>query len=183
VIRDTFTTVLYNPAKFNSFAVDLWNYYKDKSTIPKRSVRRQDDGEGQAPQPAPSDAFQPTDSAKVEAPQALNGITCGDVIQRPSPSVANFKRWKAIYQRTSKYAGDGGLLTTLYQCSLWKNEAKEKFTSSFSNIATLNPILFINTQYDPVTPLISAQNSAMGFRGARVLVSSGMGVSSSIHTG
>ncbi|KAK3355540.1 TAP-like protein-domain-containing protein [Neurospora tetraspora] len=50
----------------------------------------------------------------------------------------------------------------------------EPFNSSsleaFKEVQTAHPVLFINNEFDNVTPLISARNNAKGFRGARVVV-------------
>ncbi|KAH8732206.1 hypothetical protein GQ44DRAFT_754759 [Phaeosphaeriaceae sp. PMI808] len=160
-LRDAFFKALYDPSTFKAYATKLSGWYKSPSTISKRSFgKRQLD-------------WKP-DAATVSTPIALSGISCGDVVQRFAGSVANYKKWLALYEKTSKYGGDQAIIN-LFGCSVWVANAKEKFTGSFSNIETKTPILFLNTQYDPVTPLISAQNSAMGFKNARVLVSSGLG--------
>ena len=164
-VRDAFQPILYlpSPTAYKEFATKLSGFYKDPRTINAGPVeRRQLDW-------TPNYVENNTDLA-------LTGITCGDVVERPIGSEANYKSWLAIYEKTSKYGGDIAI-NILFSCSVWAYDAKEKFTAPFSNIRTKNPILFVNTQYDPVTPLISAQNSARGFVGARVLVSSGVGVS------
>lgn len=163
LVRDVFQPVLYDPSSYKAFAANLSRFYKDPRTInPAPVQRRQLDW-------TPYYVENKTDIPLV-------GITCGDVVERQMGSEANFKSWLAIYEKTSKYGGDIAI-NILYSCSVWAYDAKEKFTGPFSNIRTKNPILFVNTQYDPVTPLISAQNSAKGFVGARVLASSGVGVS------
>ncbi|KAK1779510.1 Alpha/Beta hydrolase protein [Copromyces sp. CBS 386.78] len=43
----------------------------------------------------------------------------------------------------------------------------------FKDVKTAHPVLFINNEYDNVTPLISARRNARRFRGARVLVQRG----------
>lgn len=168
-VRDAFYKVLYfqKATAYTDFAKVLSGYYSNPGSISKRSLsRRQLDWD--------------PEYEEIKTELALSGITCGDVVQRPAGSASNFKNWLSIYQRTSKYGGDIAI-SILYQCSVWTVNAKEKYTGSFSGVRTKNPVLFLNTQYDPVTPLISAQNSAMGFVGARVLVSSGVGVSDEFH--
>lgn len=169
VVRDRFFDNLYSPSTFKNQAVTLRTYYNNTARIPRRSLNRRADDD--------DDEWKPTQSGEAETDMALAGITCGDWIAKPEASVETFKEWRDIWRKTSKYAGDSALLSTLYQCSLWENDAKEKFTRPFTNIKTKNPILFVNTQYDPVTPLISAQNSSAGFINSRLLVSSGGGVS------
>jgi pimeloyl-ACP methyl ester carboxylesterase len=164
-VRDAFYKVLYfqSATAFKDFATTLSKYYKDSSTIRRRALTRR------------QLEWKP-DYAEIKTELAISGITCGDVVQRFKGSRDNFKKWLATYEKTSKYGGDIAI-SLLYQCSVWTVDAREKFTGAFSGIRTKNPILFLNGQYDPVTPLLSAQNSAAGFVGARVLQSSGVGVS------
>lgn len=158
-VRDQFQSALYAGSKFKAFAADLSGFYKTPPPVQRRQLD-----------------WSPYNIVEDKTDIPLTGITCGDVVEKNVGSEVNFKRWLDIYNSTSKYGGDLAI-SILYSCSVWAYDAKEKFTGPFSNIRTKNPILFVNTQYDPVTPLISAQNSAKGFVGARVLVSSGVGVS------
>lgn len=169
VVRDRFFDNLYSPSTFKNQAVTLQTYYNNTARIPRRALGRRSEDD---------DEWSPTQSSEAETDMALAGITCGDWVVKPEATVENFEKWRDIWRKTSKYGGDFALLSTLYQCSLWKNDAKEKFTRPFTNIRTENPILFVNTQYDPVTPLISAQSSSAGFVNSRLLVSTGGGVGS-----
>jgi hypothetical protein len=169
-IRDAFYQVLYfrEPNAFTRHATMLKRYYGNPSTIGKRSLdTRQSDWKLDANY---------KDESDTKTKLAISGITCGDVVQRFQGSPENFKTWLATYEKTSKYGGDIAI-SILYQCSVWTVDAKGKFTGAFNNIKTKTPILFLNSMYDPVTPVISAKNSAAGFVGARVLLSSGVGVS------
>ncbi|KAF2828912.1 alpha/beta-hydrolase [Ophiobolus disseminans] len=162
-LRDAlFTTLSYSSlTAFVDFAKSLAGYYKDPTTLGKRSLAtRQLD-------------WKP-DYTPVRTDFAIAAIACGDVIQRFQGSRENYKRWLAEYEAVSKYGGESAI-TLLYLCSVWTVDAKEKFTGAFSGIKTKHPILYVNTQYDPVTPLASAQNSSAGFIGSRVLQSSGVG--------
>ncbi|KAL5119967.1 hypothetical protein ACEQ8H_002065 [Pleosporales sp. CAS-2024a] len=173
MIRDAFYQVLYfrEAQAFSNFATLLAKYYNDPTTIKKRSLdKRQSDWK--------LDANYKDDESKTKL--AISAITCGDVVQRYQGSPENFKTWLDIYKKTSKYGGDIAI-SLLYQCSVWTVDAKEKFSGAFRGITTRHPILFLNSQYDPVTPVISAKNSATGFVGSRVLLTSGVGVSNPIH--
>ncbi|KAH7078174.1 hypothetical protein BKA63DRAFT_593574 [Paraphoma chrysanthemicola] len=164
-LRQEFQDALYlkNATHWTLFAKRLDHYYTDASALGKRSLSKRQSALDWQP-----------DYEPIDTDLAITGISCGDVITRYAGSPENFKSWLSIYQRTSKYGGDIAI-NLLYSCSTWQVNAKERFAGTFSGIKTLKPILFLNSQYDPVTPLISAQNSAMGFVGARVLVSSGVG--------
>lgn len=113
-------------------------------------------------------------ATSIKVPMALNAITCGDWDDIPG-NITDFENWLALYQKRSKFGGDQALIHILYQCSLWQVNAKEKFNGTFTNIKTKTPILFVNNPYDPVTPLISAQNASSGFVDSRVLQHIGVG--------
>ncbi|KAH7081402.1 hypothetical protein BKA63DRAFT_207754 [Paraphoma chrysanthemicola] len=174
-IRSSFFGTLYSPSDFAAQAEELEGYYNNGTSPEKRSLRKRQSDEDEEEEEDNSAGFDPTLSRTVLTPMALEGITCGDWIFTPEASVDAFKEYLAIWKRVSKYGGDQGLLTTLYTCALWKNDAREKYMGGFRGIATKNPILFVNTQFDPVTPLVSAQNSSSGFIGSRLLVSTASG--------
>lgn len=179
-VRGGFFGSLYDPSNFKNQAVWLGKYYNDPALIVRRSLRRRaddDEDEDEDDVDTANDAWKPTQSSGIETDMTLAAVTCGDWVVNPEASVETFKDWRDTWRATSRYGGDLALLSTLYQCSLWKNDAKEKYTGPFANIKTKNPILFINTPYDPVTPLASAKNSSASFVNSRLLVSSGGGVS------
>lgn len=55
--------------------------------------------------------------------------------------------------------------------------AAERFTGEFKNINTSYPVMFVNGAYDPITPLSGAWRAASAFKGGRLLVHKGHGVS------
>lgn len=115
----------------------------------------------------------------------VSPFTCvdGAILTPPEPkgaSAAKFKEWLDLYTATGKYKSKyGGDLSVraLFQCSVWKSDSVEKPRRRFGGIKTENPILFVNTVYDPVTPYESATNSSLGFTNSRVVKSLGVGVS------
>lgn len=56
----------------------------------------------------------------------------------------------------------------------WKLPAKEQFTGKFT-AKTKNPILYVNGESDPVTPLRDAVRASKGFEGSVLLAHSGFG--------
>ena len=56
----------------------------------------------------------------------------------------------------------------------WKIVAKEQYTDNF-NKTTKHPILYVNGEYDPITPLSNAYNASQGFVGSAVLPHNGYG--------
>lgn len=64
--------------------------------------------------------------------------------------------------------------TAAWIASRWKMPAKERFYGEFK-AKTKHPILYINGEYDPVTPLNNARRASKGFEGSVVLAHSGKG--------
>jgi hypothetical protein len=54
-------------------------------------------------------------------------------------------------------------------------QAKERYTGGFEDLKTKNPLLFIGSPFDPITPLPSARNASAGFMGSVVLQHDGYG--------
>lgn len=63
-------------------------------------------------------------------------------------------------------------------CSRWNIHAAEEINlKSLSRVKTKNPILLVNSEYDPVTPLGNAWKISARFPGSQVVVHQGAGVS------
>jgi len=120
--------------------------------------------------------FDPLSGPEQTEGLIVQAVSCGDYQGTINATVANFEDWLEIYQSRSVYGGDGGWLGLIYQCSTWQVKAKERFEGPYTGVITRKPILFVNGIFDPVTPLVSAQNSSSGFVGSGVLVSRGAGV-------
>ncbi|KAF4466572.1 Tripeptidyl aminopeptidase [Fusarium albosuccineum] len=68
------------------------------------------------------------------------------------------------------------------ECAQWRFDAAEKVdTNNLRNVKTSFPILFVNSPYDPITPLIGAWASSARFRESRVVVHEGVGHSFTAH--
>lgn len=63
---------------------------------------------------------------------------------------------------------------SLWASARWKMPAKERYWGDF-RATTKNPILYVNGEYDPVTPIVGAYNGNSGFEGSVVLAHSGYG--------
>lgn len=103
---------------------------------------------------------------------ATNAVNCGDWDDIPG-TIEDWTQWLELYQNTSSFGGDlslgGNGIDILYQCSAWQLNARGKYRGTFTNIRTRTPILFVNSRYDPATPVESARNASAGFVGSRVL--------------
>lgn len=163
-------SVLYNPSDWPDFAAKLVQAYSNAKV-----AKRQDK--------APFDP-QTAKAAEKAQTQALPAIACGDWQKPGMSSFEDYKNWLQLYNKTSVYAGDtAGSLVNLYTCGRWPTKAKERFSGSFSGISTRKPVLFVQTMYDPITPMASALNSSSGFIDSGVLRSSGTGVCLSFSFG
>jgi hypothetical protein len=67
-----------------------------------------------------------------------------------------------------------GFISKLCPCAEWKMTAKERHEGDFK-AKTNFPILFVNGEYDPCTPLSSAFDISELFEGSVVLTHAGMG--------
>lgn len=103
----------------------------------------------------------------------LAGIECSDKFPRAS-TVGEIAPFADRLFATSQFAG--GQSNVFAWCAQWKMEAKERYAGDF-HVKTRNPIMLIGNTFDPVTPLVSAQNVSAGFEGSVVLQHNGHGVS------
>jgi hypothetical protein len=168
-VRTMFFNVLYT-TDFKDFAVKLQSWFEKPASIPA-------DAQVTGNSKRDSDTFDATSGLAIKTPTAINAISCGDRIPGPDGTPDLFKKWLEDYQTVTKYGWDITSAGTL-RCSVWPTRANEIYKNGFTNvIETKNPILFLNTQYDPVTPMISAETTAKAFKDAKVIRSSGLGVS------
>ena len=64
-----------------------------------------------------------------------------------------------------------------WPCAQWPFKPAEQFDGKFVDINTSYPILFVNSAFDPITPIDQAWEVASGFRGSVLLTHKGHGVS------
>lgn len=109
---------------------------------------------------------------------SIDGIRCGDSLIRISRAEDYLDRVE--YQSTlSPSFSDIGFEGT-WACAAWRMRAREQYTGNFT-AKTRYPILFVNGEYDPATPLVSARNASAGFEGSVVLQHSGYGHGLAAH--
>ena len=109
-----------------------------------------------------------------EGPESIFGIRCSETSLKTN-------NLSSLYPLLNEWFEKSGLLGDIFavstlQCSQWRFRAKEIYSGGW-NIATRNPVLFVNPTHDPFTPLISAKNASAGFEGSVVLEHNGWGVS------
>ncbi|KAI9150504.1 putative hydrolase [Paramyrothecium foliicola] len=106
--------------------------------------------------------------------ESLMGIRCSDKSLRAS----KFSDIAPVLEEGRKAGWVGGTGQIFGQialpCSQWQFDAKERYTGDF-RVKTKNPIFFISSTYDPVTPLVSAYNASEAFEGSVVVERKGFG--------
>ncbi|KAI5269521.1 hypothetical protein E4T47_07021 [Aureobasidium subglaciale] len=161
-IKEKMFNVLYSPTKFIGFAIELNDIYKTKtavSTTSRLAKRYNPD---------------PWTAKNVSAPNAIKAISGGDYSRTNAATLDRFRDLRKLYISKSNYGGESAL-GNQYSQETWLVDAKERFGGSFKGIETKTPILFVNTLYDPVTPLDAALSSSSGFLRSVVKRHSGVG--------
>ncbi|CZR47685.1 uncharacterized protein FPRO_13352 [Fusarium proliferatum ET1] len=132
------------------------------------------------PQEMKPQAMNPFENATLWNPQfelAHLAIWCSDATFR-AESVQEFTSFFGLYEG-NKALDDPFFLTTLLfrsVCSRWSIHAAEPINlTSLSRVKTKNPILIVNGEYDPATPLSHARNISARFPGSQVVVHKGSG--------
>lgn len=101
---------------------------------------------------------------------AIYGIRGSDAFWRPDTAEKYLPR--VIHQaRTSSFSFQ---YSDFWPSARWKLNAKERYAGNFST-TTKRPILYVNGEYDPVTPISNAYAASKRFKGSVVLPHSGYG--------
>ncbi|KAK5069493.1 hypothetical protein LTR64_008174 [Lithohypha guttulata] len=170
-IKSSLFSYLYSAANFPDLAASIFNLYlATQPGTSSTSGKRQEQQE-----------FNVTERLGLaQYPNVLTAITCGEWDEIPAGDLNDFRELVSIYEERSTFGGDQ-LIGIVFACATWNVTARERFGGEFQNIRTGAPILFVNSDKDPVTPLISAQNSSSGFVDSRVLQHTGAGHCSTAH--
>lgn len=118
--------------------------------------------------PPPNTTAEPYD---LGAGWSVLGIRAGDALWRVDTAeeyLARVEYQQSVSSFSSSYQA-------IWPSARWRINAKERFTGSFQGVKTRHEILFVNGEYDPVTPLAHAYRSSAGFEGSVVLPHSGYG--------
>lgn len=109
-------------------------------------------------------------------PEAPQGIRASDTTLRSNNLTSVLPIIDDFFAR-SQIFGDW-LSGNTFNYAQWPFHAKGAYTGDWCDIKTRNPILFIGSEVDPLTPLVSAINASASFPGSVVLQHGGYGVSS-----
>ncbi|KAJ4317000.1 hypothetical protein N0V84_007595 [Fusarium piperis] len=104
---------------------------------------------------------------------ALSGIYCSDQAYRAETVDDFYSAW-ALHSEQSSFSDIGA--EGELNCARWPFKAAETIDmNKFKHVNTKMPILFVNSRYDPITPLVSAYEASTRFNGSRVVVHEGYG--------
>ncbi|KAJ8116017.1 hypothetical protein OPT61_g2464 [Boeremia exigua] len=103
---------------------------------------------------------------------AFHGISCGDGAFR-ADKPEDMYSWTQAQAASGTFGDVFG--SQIWPCAQWKFEAKERYNGPWTSINTSYPILFVNGNHDPITPLSSAYEASANFKGSRLLVQNGHG--------
>lgn len=106
-----------------------------------------------------------------QASMAIYGIRASDATFKPTSPTEYLPQ--VSYQSSLSGFADSWYFN-MWTSARWKLPAKERFHGAFE-AKTKHPILYVNGEYDPVTPLVAAQRASKGFEGSVVLAHSGFG--------
>ncbi|KAK2765146.1 hypothetical protein FQN54_008845 [Arachnomyces sp. PD_36] len=110
----------------------------------------------------------PYNYAKVDS---FWGVACSDSSYRASSP----EEMESVVRAQQHVSGmDDAFIGKTWPCAQWKLEAVERFLGPFSG-ETSFPILFVNGEYDPATPIRSAFAASAAFKGSTVLTHGGQG--------
>jgi pimeloyl-ACP methyl ester carboxylesterase len=149
-------TGLYYPGTWPTLAGQIVSYLN--GTAPSNTTAS----------PLPNSTAEPYD---LGANWSVFGIRAGDAMWRIKDAGEYLPRVE-YQQSISSFSLS---YTALWPSARWKTNAKERFTGSFQGVKTRHGILFVNGEYDPVTPLAMAYRSSEGFEGSVVLPHNGYG--------
>jgi pimeloyl-ACP methyl ester carboxylesterase len=150
-LKGIFVQPLYFPATWPRFATTLASILNGTITEPANETG-----------PAPYG----------EAANAVIGIRASDATFIANSSEEYLPQVR--YQASVSPGFSDIAYFTLWTSAQWRMPAKERYWGDF-RATTKTPILYINGEFDPVTPLVNAYNGSAGFTGSAVLPHSGYG--------
>ncbi len=156
---------LYSPASWPSFAVLLDGLMTANTTVIAAYVNGLLQSSGDS-------------STAADSGEALTGIKCSDV--RPAGRATSLAGIRPVVEgrhRLSQMVGDAADYLPI-ECAQWRMPAREQYAGGFAGIRTRGRLLVIGNAFDPVTPLVAAQNVSKGFERSVLLKHLGYGVCS-----
>lgn len=124
--------------------------------------------------------YNPNAAGTAVVDNNLLGIKCLDNRLRPALTGTQYEQWYKDLRDVNRYSGESGMIG-IYNCAAWKQQPSEAWSSAepwtARGIDVANTILFVNSQFDTVTPQLSATNAASYYSNSAVIFTNGRGVS------
>jgi len=124
------------------------------------------------------------DSAQEETPWSYDQAVGAEYGIRGADSTFKANSAEAYLPQVQLQANVSSFSDTWYinswSLAQWKMPANERLFDNFT-AKTKHPILYVNGQYDPVTPLAMARTASKGFEGSVVLAHGGYGHGEMAH--
>ncbi|KIW09910.1 hypothetical protein PV08_11686 [Exophiala spinifera] len=150
-VKGTFIDPLYYPSTWHTFAETLADILNGTTPAPKNT--------SSAPPYGP-------------AKNAVIGIRASDATFIANSSDEYLSQVE--YQGTVSPGFSDVSYFNIWPSARWRMPAKERYWGDF-HVTTKTPILYVNGEFDPVTPLVNAYNGSAAFTGSAVLPHSGYG--------
>ena len=150
-VKGTFIDPLYYPSTWHTFAETLTEILNGTTPMPKNTTS--------APPYGP-------------AKNAVIGIRASDATSIANSSDEYLSQVK--YQATVSPVFSDVSYFNIWPSARWRMPAKERYWGDF-HVTTKSPILYVNGEFDPVTPLVNAYDGSAAFTGSAVLPHSGYG--------
>lgn len=120
---------------------------------------------------SPRSSTGPTPKPYNHGPDAIDGIRCSDATFQ----VTDVEEYLPILaQQLNHSKGFGAFYNAVWPCASWKMSDKQQYRGDFK-VKPRHPILMVNGEYDPTTPISGAYNASSAFEGSVVLAHNGYG--------
>ena len=173
-ISDEFVQYLYVPSRWSNDSASLQEIYDGIAAANETMAFNATVGEkvkrSSSLRSRKRDSDSDTGSVGVVWP-----IECGDgTYYGGNITVPEVEAKATEYASSAPMFSPYTLMTNYFHCIGWMQQAAEVYSGDFN--VTTNPILFVNSPYDPVTPYESAEVASSLFEGSVLLKHMGYGV-------
>lgn len=154
-VRGLIVPQLYTPSTFPTFAENL---------VAMMNATGEESPESETGTAGEAWSYDQSEGAM----QAIRGADA----TMPFRSARDFLPYQRDQWNSSSLADSAGFLE--WQIVQWPTPARERLQGNFT-AKTKHPILYVNGEFDPVTPLDHARRAMKGFEGSQLVVHSGFG--------
>ncbi|KPI34658.1 Tripeptidyl aminopeptidase [Cyphellophora attinorum] len=120
---------------------------------------------------SPANSSAPAPQPYNHGVDAIDGIRCSDATFQTAELEEYFP---ILAQQLNHSRGFGAFYNAVWPCASWKMPDKQQYRGDFK-VKTRHPILMVNGEFDPTTPISGAYNASSAFDGSVVLAHNGYG--------